>query len=172
MTLPSHLPRHALCLLLLLGSASFGCQEDDGATEIQQELEERLAEHTTIFHVGCDSWNRCDDGQRSCGETSDDDIIQEANSAMGTVVEAEPASSPVRPTYYWFINADGSGTHYWQQLTDVQGDNCGDYCGWHRESFKAGVLIDSDSKLNYAGGDGALLINEWPNRDDEACDWQ
>lgn len=52
---------------------------------------------------------------------------------------------------YWFIAADGSGDYYYETMIDVMGSDCGDYCGWHKETYGPWQLVHQDGSLHLIG---------------------
>jgi hypothetical protein len=135
-----------LTVVAVLGSA--GC---DKSGAIEEELNDRLADQEVIYHFGCNEWGEtvCDDSLYYCAADARDRLV--ADLASGEAVAIQIDSGCAEPgcfTSYFFVNADGSGSFYWEAKTDVVPSDCGDYCGWHQRSYDAGDLYDPAGGLH------------------------
>ncbi len=153
-----------LVILLSVAILAMGCSESGNSEETKAELDERLGTSTIVYHGGCDQVSACAMESRVCagvGESLPADLVAGESAVLEW--EAPGAVVGVR-TYYYFIEADGSGEYYHEKRTDIAGSDCGDYCGWHRESFSSGELFDGSAlHLSPSGNEiQDLEVCGWP----------
>ena len=169
----SHFAVVAVSLVSLLASAgcnSAATQEDATPTpqkvvshsrEVRKDLNERLENENRVFHAGCrdDEKAACMDTTRVCP----DDPGRVEGMILATLKKRKKAVAieweEPRVTWeknegvdaqYWFVNPDGSGTHFWRVPgPDDLTIDCGNgvYCGWHKADHAAGSLL-VDGKLS------------------------
>jgi hypothetical protein len=152
-------------LVTCTGAALLACV-DQGA-ETGADLERRLEEASQVFHAGCDQIGACADPARVCGPDLETAIADAGASALAIEWEAEDTIVGIR-TYYWFIEADGSGAFFHEARTDIAGSDCGSWCGWHREDYGSGELRDDAGDLHLAPG---APSNETEISDLDECGW-
>lgn len=156
-----------LCVLALLALVFYasGCSDpaESIGEEIKAELDDRLSAATQVYHFGCNDWPAasCDDGVRVCGPDAEAQMMTAWQQGQAIIVEAETGcAEPGCWVHYWFVAADGSGDHYYEEKTDIEPSDCGSYCGWHKDSYAAHHLVDPDGNLHLLHQDGEFSLAE------------
>jgi hypothetical protein len=153
---------------LLLGTIALavGCGDCESEA-VREELDGRLAAASVIYHGGCDMEGACSLPSRACGADVEA-RLRTAVAAGEAVFEWEYSGSMVGSrNYYWFIRPDGSGAHYYEELSDTIPSGCDSYCGWHRTDYGAGQLLDAGGQFHLRpGGDSDSAIEIF-----DGCGW-
>lgn len=159
---------------------------DDPRELVEADLDARLAGDAPVFHFGCTDCAReddpsfsacpaigaderfelrCEDPAWRCGDGALEALRQQWSTEQRevTVSWLSPDTGVVgRFLHVYFVTTDGTADHFWQELTDVAGSDCGSYCGWHREPVPG-----------FLGPDGTpeIIPAQRPVSDFSACEW-
>lgn len=122
---------------------------------IKIELDKRVEAADPLFHAGCrdEEKSACRYGDAICAKNVEA-RMRSAVAKKAIAVEWEEPRLTWNTIYgatnqYWFVNKDGSGTHYWlvpspDETTKVCGET---WCGWHKEDVEEGTLL-ADGKFH------------------------
>jgi len=165
MVLTMRATRIFVAIPLLLACASCKPNPSTPVNESAAILAQRdanLAAHATIYHGGCDALGDCALANRDCSPQA----LQHAAVALlasGSIALEWEHPVAVAPDSDddWFVHSDGSGAQYYELSSDVAGDDCGSYCGWHEQAYPATTLFVGGTAFHLTPGGTTTEITDF-----------